>query len=214
MIISPGRQYVFVHAPKTGGTSLTLALEARAMKDDILIGDTPKAVKRRGRLKRLNARGRLWKHSTLSDIEGVLPSLVLNNLKVVTLVRNPWDRMVSYYHWLRDQSFDHPAVPLAKTLTFDAFLRHDLTQRSFATESYERYVTGSNGAVRAAFFIRLEHFAQDIAAFEAHLGFALTLPLANVSTRPQGYRTLYNAETRDLVGDLCFRDIKRFGYNF
>ena len=52
MIISHGRQYIFVHIPKTGGTSLALALEARAMKDDILIGDTPKAKKRRQRLKR------------------------------------------------------------------------------------------------------------------------------------------------------------------
>ena len=44
MIISPGRGYVFVHAPKTGGTAMALALEARAMADDILIGDTPKAL--------------------------------------------------------------------------------------------------------------------------------------------------------------------------
>jgi len=32
MIISPGRRFVFVHIPKTGGTALTLALEGRAMK--------------------------------------------------------------------------------------------------------------------------------------------------------------------------------------
>ena len=43
MIISRGRRYIFVHIPKTGGTALSLALEARAMKDDIIIGDTPKA---------------------------------------------------------------------------------------------------------------------------------------------------------------------------
>lgn len=43
MILSRGRGYLFLHIPKTGGTALTLALEARAMKDDILIGDTPKA---------------------------------------------------------------------------------------------------------------------------------------------------------------------------
>jgi hypothetical protein len=43
MIISNGRRYIFVHAPKTGGTSMTLALEARAKADDIIIGDTPKA---------------------------------------------------------------------------------------------------------------------------------------------------------------------------
>jgi hypothetical protein len=47
MIISPGRKFIFVHIPKTGGTSLALALEDRAMKNDILIGDTPKAKKRR-----------------------------------------------------------------------------------------------------------------------------------------------------------------------
>ena len=89
MIISRGRRYIFVHAPKTGGTSLTLALEDRAMKDDILIGDTPKAVKRRSRLDGLNARGRLWKHSTLADIEGVVNADELDDFFLVTIVRNP-----------------------------------------------------------------------------------------------------------------------------
>ena len=31
MIISRGRRFIFVHIPKTGGTALSLALEARAM---------------------------------------------------------------------------------------------------------------------------------------------------------------------------------------
>ena len=44
MILSRGRKYIFIHIPKTGGTSLALALEARAMKDDIMLGDTPKAL--------------------------------------------------------------------------------------------------------------------------------------------------------------------------
>ena len=57
MIVSRGRGYVFVHVPKTGGTALALALEARALKDDILIGDTPKAVRRRPRLKGLTPGG-------------------------------------------------------------------------------------------------------------------------------------------------------------
>jgi hypothetical protein len=49
MIISHDYKYIFVQIPKTGGTPLTLALEAKAMKYDVLIGDTPKAINRRNR---------------------------------------------------------------------------------------------------------------------------------------------------------------------
>jgi hypothetical protein len=98
MIISPARKFIFVHVPKTGGTSLALALEARAHRDDILIGDTPKAIRRKARVKTLAAKGRLWKHSTLADLDGALSLSELDEMFVFTLVRNPWDRMVSYYH--------------------------------------------------------------------------------------------------------------------
>ena len=122
MIISRGRKYIFVHAPKTGGTALTLALEDRAMKDDILFGDTPKAVRRRKRQKSLVGAGRLWKHSTLADIEGVVTSDELDRFLIFTLVRNPWDRVVSYYHWLQTQTFEHPVVSLARSLDFNDFV--------------------------------------------------------------------------------------------
>ena len=89
MILSRGRRYIFVHIPKTGGTAMALALEGRAMADDILIGDTPKAVKRRGRIKGLETAGRLWKHSTLADIEGMVTREEMDDFLIFTLVRNP-----------------------------------------------------------------------------------------------------------------------------
>jgi hypothetical protein len=82
MIISRGRNYIFVHIPKTGGTSMALALEGRAMKNDFMLGDTPKAVKRRKRMKDVTAAGRLWKHSTLADIEGVVTATRLPRCSV------------------------------------------------------------------------------------------------------------------------------------
>lgn len=215
MIISRGRRYIFVHIPKTGGTSLALALEARAMADDIMLGDTPKAKKRRRRLDGLQTSGRLWKHARLADIYGVVTPEEMASFFVFTLVRNPWDRMVSYYHWLRDQSFDHPAVTLAKQLEFSPFLHHPQTQSSVSASCYGSYVADADGQERCDSFIRLEHLAEDLKPVEAHLGFSLgTIERVNRSDRGEDYRTYYTDADAELVGHLCAQDIKRFSYKF
>lgn len=214
MIISPARKFIFVHIPKTGGTSLALALEARAHRDDILIGDTPKAIKRRGRVKKLSAKGRLWKHSTLADLDGVLSPSDLDGMFISTLVRNPWDRVVSYYHWLRAQNFDHAAVGLAKTHDFSGFVLHPDTQASLRTNPYTRYVTDATGVERAATFVRLEALDTDLAPVEQHLGFKLTLPQVNRSDRPKDYRLAYTDQTAEIIARVCADDIAQFGYHF
>lgn len=215
MIISRGRRFIFVHIPKTGGTALSLALEARAMRDDILIGDTPKARARAGRLKGVEARGRLWKHATLADIEGLVRSDEIADFFKVTLVRNPWDRMVSYYHWLRAQGWDHPAVRLAKAQDFSGFLHAPDTLQSVGRAAYGTYVQRPDGTEACDLFIRIEEFAADVAPFEAHLGFALApLARANASARARDWRGFYDAQTRDLVARACAADIARFGYRF
>ncbi len=214
MILSPGRGYVFIHIPKTGGTSLALALESRAMKDDIMLGDTPKARKRRRRLRAARARGRLWKHSTLADIEGLVPDAVLDGLFAFTLVRNPWDRAVSYYHWLRGQGFDHPAVGLAKALDFGAFLSHPQIRAAFRAAPAASYMRRSDGREQCRAYIRIEHFAEDAAPLFRHLGFALTLPRANASDRRRAWRDYYDDRTAAIVAEDCAEDIGRFGYRF
>lgn len=214
MILSRGRQYLFIHAPKTGGTSMALALEARAMKDDVMLGDTPKAKQRRKRLAGVQAAGRLWKHSTLADLDGVVRREELADLFIFTLVRNPWDRMVSYYHWLREQSFDHPVVSLAHDLPFEAFVNEDLVAQSFLQAPAASYVTDAGGRLRVDLFIRLEHLAEDIAPLEAHLGFALDIPHVNRSDRDAQYHSLYTDRSRAAVAAMCAADIKRFAYRF
>ena len=215
MIISHGRKYIFVHIPKTGGTALSLALEARAMKDDILIGDTPKAKRRRGRLKDVQSAGRLWKHSTLADIDGLVSADDLEGMFVFTLVRNPWDRLVSYYHWLKEQDFDHPAVTLAKELEFPDFVRNPHTAKSMRANPYGSYLRDVRGQERAAHFIRLEHLGEDLAPLEAHLGFGLDeIPRFNASNRARDHRAYYDEATKLWVENLCKEDITRFGYSF
>lgn len=215
MIISRGRKYIFVHIPKTGGTALTLALEARAMKDDIFVCDTPKARARKGRLRQLQSAGRLWKHSTLSDIDGLVRTEELASMFMLTLVRNPWDRAVSYYHWLRSQNFTHPAVTLAKKLNFSDFLHHPQIQSSFRNRPASAYMRDITGQETCTLYLRLEHLDTDISRFEAHLGFRLIpLPRVNASVRTADWRGYYSDADAALLADLCAEDIARFDYGF
>ena len=215
MILSRGRRFIFIHIPKTGGTALTLALEARAMKDDILIGDTPKARARKSRLAGIKSHGRLWKHSTLADITGLASDAEIASFFTLTLVRNPWDRAVSYYHWLRDQSFAHPAVGLARTLNFSAFLNHPQTRTALVLWPYPAYLRDRHGHERASLYARLEHLDTDLAPFESHLGFRLTpLPRHNESSRPRDWRGYYSAADAGLLARIAADDIARFNYRF
>jgi len=169
---------------------MALALEARAMRDDILLGDTPKARKRRHQVAGVQAAGRLWKHSSLADLDGLLAPDEARALFVFTLVRNPWDRMVSYYHWLRGQRFSHPAVALAQQLPFEAFVLAPQTLAAWQAWPARRYVSDAQGRDLCRCYIRIERFNHDAAPLIQHLGFALDLPRA------------------------AAEDITRFGYGF
>lgn len=214
VIISRGRRYVFVHIPKTGGTSLATALEKRAMRDDILIGDTPKAKRRKRRLEGVETRGRLWKHARLCDIDGLLGADELAGMFTFTLVRNPWDRIASYYHWLRAQGFDHHAVGLAKSLDFVDFVQNETIGRSLATATAASYMTIAAGSEQCSAYIRLEAFEQDAAPLFEHLGFSVRLPHLNRSAREVDYRPYYDKSAQAAVAAWCAGDIARFGYCF
>ena len=205
MIISTGRNYIFVHIPKTGGTALATALETRAMKDDLIIGDTPKALKRKSKLKDLPAKGRIWKHSTLDDMTGVIDP---SGMFTFTLVRNPWDRMVSYYTWLQAQEFEHAAVARAKTMSFSDFLNAPATQMGLIQNPYKSYVN------EAAHYFRIEHLASDLAPLWQHIGFELTIPHVNKSARPRDWRPYYTSADVELIARLCAEDITRSNYSF
>jgi hypothetical protein len=148
-------KYIFVHIPKTGGRPLNLALEAKAMKDDVLIGDTPKAINRRNRIKDNKTSGHLWKHSRLTDIYGLVTREQIESYFVFTIVRNPWDCMVSYYHWLKSQKLDHPAVKCAHEHRFSDFQTDPAMRQSLQNDVVENYISDCIGADCCSFCSRI-----------------------------------------------------------
>ena len=121
---------------------------------------------------------------------------------------------MSLYHWLRAQAFDHPAVGRAKRLDFSGYLNAPETAAALAANPYRAYLRDGGGVERATHYVRIERFRDDIAPIEAHLGFALDLPRANASERPDDYRAAFSDADAALVGQLCQDDIAAFGYRF
>lgn len=215
MIISHGRKYIFVHIPKTGGTSLSLALEAKAKKDDILIGDTPKAKNRKRRLKDIKTSGRLWKHSRLTDIYGLVTQEQIDAYFVFTIVRNPWDRMVSYYHWLSEQVFDHPAVNVAKENDFQTFLSDTMIQHSLRNDVSRYYVSDQAGKICCNLYLRIENLADDVRKLERNVGLNLeSIPHLNQSLRDKSYSDYYDMQSRRSIETIFAEDIEKFKYVF
>ena len=127
---------------------------------------------------------------------------------------NPWDRVVSYYHWLQAQSFSHPAVALAQALTFRDFVLHPQTLDAFRAGSAAAYMRRSGGAEQCSAYIRLEHFRDDAQPLFDHLGFTLDLPRANPSERAADWRVYYDDTSAAAVAEACAEDIARFEYSF
>jgi hypothetical protein len=212
MPVSHEHRFVFVHIPKTGGTSVEAALgvhgDWRFEDRETLFG--------RIRSPDLVARGfptRFLQHLTLPEIRSLLPDH--EEYFSFAFVRNPWDRMVS--------TWSHPDGQLVRMahnrnvelrgLPFEEFLARTADLEHVHLRPQHEFVLDEAGRPLVDFVGRFETIAADFREVCRRIGVERRLPHRNRSDRPvRDYRDAYTERTRQLVGERYRRDAEAFGY--
>jgi len=141
-----------------------------------------------------------------------------------TVVRNPWDRLVSAYCFLKDGGINErnrlwAEANLAGYENFGAFV-HDWVNPKNIQSSHHftpqcDFICIEKNRPAVDFIGRHERLAEDFARICERLNVKATLQAWNKGqSRARDYREYYTPETRRIVAEVYADDIELLGYEF
>jgi hypothetical protein len=200
-MISFQKRFLFVHIPKTAGNSIQSVLRDYSEDELVALRREQDGVERFGLR---NLKYNIKKHSTLAEYRSALGDDQFGNLYKFTCVRNPWDRMVSYYF-----------TPTQSPETWDREKFKKLISKAVSVADYLRLNQAEEDPFENVNYImRFENLVDDFRAVCAALGISpIRLPKYNRSNR-EHYSRYYDDELRQLVRAQFAVEIERFGYTF
>ena len=200
-MISFQKRFLFVHIPKTAGNSIQSTLHDYSEDQLVALRKEQDGIERFGLR---NPNYKIKKHSTLGEYRNALGNEQFRSLYKFTCVRNPWDRMVSYYFG---------TTQLVETWDRKEFRK--LILRALSVRDYLQLDKGEADPFgNMDCIMRFENLADDFRAVCARLAIPdAPLPQYNRSNR-EHYSKYYEAELRELIRKRFAPEIDRFGYAF
>lgn len=206
MLVSLEQRVLFVHIQKTGGKTVEHIMYERFPGVQKLLG----------------------MHDHAKWAKAQMPPTLWEDLFKFAFVRNPWDRLVSWYSMIKQSvgvQSPHERNKLRQYVidtapTFTDFIKHCTATivenggtKSFLFNQLD-YIADDDDNLIVDFVGRYESFSQDMTRILTKLGIDdCTIPHANAS-RHDHYSRYYTDETREIVADRYARDIAFFGYCF
>jgi len=200
-MISLQKRFLFVHIPKTAGNSIQSVL--RDYSEDQLIA----LRKEQDGIERFGLRStkyKIKKHSTLNEYHDALGDEQFRDLYKFTCVRNPWDRMVSYYF-----------TPTQNPETWNRKKFREIISKAVSLADYLRLDNGEGDPfANVDCIMRFENLADEFRAVCNTIGISPpALPRYNRSSRDH-YSKYYDDELREFVRARFTAEIERFNYRF
>ena len=200
-MISSQNRFLFVHIPKTAGNSIQSVLRDYSEDQLVALRKEQDGIERFGLR---NPKYKIKKHSTLSEYREALGAEQFRSFYKFTCVRNPWDRMVSYYF-----------TPTQSLETWNRKKFHDMISKAVSVADYLRLDDEEQDPfANVDCIMRFENLIDDFRTVCSRLEISTaTLPRYNRSTR-EPYSKYYDDELRELVRTRFAAEIERFGYTF
>jgi hypothetical protein len=191
MVINDHYRFVFVHVPKTGGTSIQTVLRSLRGNNGSDIANT--------------------KHEAPTELFarlGAERSAELRGYRFFCVVRNPWDRFVSLFRYLHKLG----KFPVPESFREFAAMADNGEEWVSKLHSIRPQIdfVGAAGQTVA----RYETLMEDFAKIASALGFSAELPHLNSSGDRDYYREYYDQRCAQIVERKYKSDIDAFGYRF
>ena len=185
---------IFVHIPKAAGISINKAMFGN-------MGGT---------------------HTKLKDYQLIFNKKEFFGYYKFTFVRNPWDRLVSTYFFLKngglhDKDRKWFEDELSKFKDFEDFVLNWLNEENiykwihFVPQC--EFITVNNKVMVDDVF-KLENINNDIKTISEKLNISIDLGHENQNPNRKKYRDYYSAKSQQIVNEVYKKDIELFGYQF
>ena len=203
-MIDHNRKFIFIHIPKTGGTSIDY-----------------------------HFKGSMQRHSCIKDYIDNLGSNLVEEYFKFCVVRNPWAKTVSHYNMVTQKKLAGGENTLKtygkKIHTFEEYVIENIDlKRLSGTEFKTRYshdfktmdqlnwIVDFKDNICIDYIIRFENMQQDFNVVCDKMGIPRQqLPHKNKGkSKHKHYTEYYDDDTREIVAERYARDIEYFGYKF
>jgi hypothetical protein len=206
-ILSHRHRLIFVAIPKVASHSIRFALRPHLGGDD----EEQVSLFVRKRIARPVFDAQEHGHQLAREVRAALGPELWGQYFSFAVIRNPWDRFVSYVAFMMRHNGLFERDPQA---AMRRVLAHPQNQSAVHYRPQSDFVTDEGGQVIVSALCRVERLQADFAEVCARIGLPpLALEQRNPSVhRP--YTEYYDEELRDAVAALYREDIERFGYRF
>jgi len=220
MIISPSEKYIFIHIPKTAGRTVTAALLKCKGQGFCSIRDSD------------GIDHEILTHSGALQMQGILGNDYKKFFRF-SVVRNPWDRMVSLYHFKLQSAqqrlegkrecklgislkYDYREVITMSTLGFKRWFLEEECDVNIYGESLTRlpqlcWLTDESGQIIVDKVIRFEEFQKGFDEIKTRVTADFNVPRENPSVRAP-WQLYYDQETFECLQTRFAPDIESLGY--